>query len=62
MLEHWVSGEPTIINDRHAVLLSGKYDLTVGDDAFVLSVDGETAKWQGTIEVNDAAKISVKLA
>jgi imidazolonepropionase-like amidohydrolase len=62
VLEHWVSGEPTIINDRHAVLLSGKYDLTVGDDAFALSVDGETAKWQGTIEVNDTAKISVKVS
>lgn len=62
ILEHWVSGEPTIIKDRHAVLLAGNYDLTVGDDEYALSVNGESSKWRGEIVVNDTIKIAVKVS
>ena len=62
ILEHWVSGEPTIIKDRHALLLAGNYDLTVGDDEYALSVNGESSKWKGEIVVNDTIKIAVKVS
>lgn len=62
VLEHWVSGEPTILENRHAVSLAGNYDLTVGTEVYALSVSGEAPKWKGEIAVDDTTSIKVKVS
>jgi hypothetical protein len=62
MVEHWVSGDPTILIDRHAVDLSGTYNLTVGTSAMDLLVGGSTGKWKATEVVNDSTKNKVDLS
>ena len=62
MVEHWVSGDPTILIDRNAVDLSGTYSLTVGTSSMNLLIEGSTGKWKATEEVNDSTKQKVDLS
>jgi imidazolonepropionase-like amidohydrolase len=62
IVEHWVSGEPTIISDRNAVDITGNYNFTLGANTFVLSVDGEEGKWTATEQVNDTIEKKVTIS
>ena len=63
IVEHWVSGEPTILFDRNALDLKGEYSLTIGTFAIDLIIEGEIGKWKATEQVNDSTtkKIDLKL-
>ena len=63
IVEHWVSGEPTILIDRNALDLNGVYSLTIGSNSIDLNVKGEIGKWSATEQVNDTTskKIDLKL-
>jgi imidazolonepropionase-like amidohydrolase len=63
LIEHWVSGEPTILVDRDALDLKGNYNLTIGANTANLIIEGETEKWKATEQVNDTTtkKIDLKL-
>ena len=63
IIEHWVSGDPTILVDRQALDLSGNYNVTVGANSFELEVKGSTGKWKATELVNDTTtkKLDLKL-
>ena len=39
LVEHWVSGEPTILVDRNALDLGGNYSLTIGANTADLVVE-----------------------
>jgi imidazolonepropionase-like amidohydrolase len=62
IVEHWVSGEPTIISDRNAVDITGEYNFTLGSSSFVLSVKGEEGKWNATEQVNDTTEKKVTIS
>ncbi len=63
IVEHWVSGEPTILIDRNSLDLNGAYSLTIGSISLDLKVKGEIGKWKATEQVNDSTskKIDLKL-
>lgn len=61
LIEHWVSGEATIMVDRNALDLKGDYTLTVGVNTVDLSIAGSTGKWKATEQVNDTTTKSVDL-
>tara|TARA_B100000427_G_scaffold328542_1_gene341916 strand:- start:2295 stop:4736 length:2442 start_codon:yes stop_codon:yes gene_type:complete len=63
IVEHWVSGEPTILIDRNSLDLNGAYSLTIGSISLDLKVKGEIGNWKATEQVNDSTskKIDLKL-
>ncbi|MBM71202.1 MAG: amidohydrolase [Crocinitomicaceae bacterium] len=61
LVEHWVSGEPTIILDRDALNLKGDYSLTIGSKTIDMIVDGEIGMWEATEQVNDTTTNKINL-
>ena len=61
LIEHWVSGDPTILVDRSALDLNGSYTLTVGVNTVDLAVEGSNGKWKATEQVNDTITKGVDL-
>lgn len=63
LIEHWVSGEPTILVDRDALDLQGNYNLNIGVNTANLIIEGETGEWKATEQINDTTtkKIDLKL-
>ena len=43
IMEHWVSGEPTVINDRNALDIAGDHSLTIGANTYSLEVSVQMA-------------------
>ena len=61
MMEHWVSGEPTVINDRNALDIAGDYSLTIGANTYSLEVSGADGKIKASQQVNDSTSNKVDL-
>jgi len=61
MIEHWVSGEPTVINDRNALDIAGDYNLTIGANTYSLEVSGSDGKFKASQQVNDSTSNKVDL-
>ena len=62
LVEHWVSGEPTILVDRNALDLGGNYSLTIGANTADLVVEGEVGKWKAKEQVNDSTSNKVDIS
>ena len=73
LVEHWVSGTPTIMFDRDAVDISGEYDISIGnltgsDGIKHIVVKGKSSKvgsdkgWSATHEVNDTTSHNVSVS
>ena len=62
LVEHWVSGKPTIMLDRDAVDISGEYDISFsgyGDELKHISV---TEGWKAEQVINDTTKKKVSIS
>lgn len=65
LIENWVSGEKTVLADKDALTLEGKYSMTFNDQEFMLRVEGKPGKYKGSIESiseeQDTTQIDVKI-
>ena len=62
LIEHWVSGSPTIMLDRDAVDISGEYDISFGGYGDELKRISVTEGWKAEEVINDTTKKKVSIA
>jgi len=60
ILEHWIQGEPHRIESLDSPDLNGKYELTIGGDAFDLVISGEPSQRSSAVK-KDGKSLSSKL-
>ncbi|MDA1383002.1 MAG: amidohydrolase family protein, partial [Bacteroidetes bacterium] len=61
LVEHWVGGSPTIMQDRDAVDISGEYDISFGGYGDELKQISVTEGWKAEEVINDTTKKKVSI-
>jgi len=59
--ENWVQGAKNVINSMNVVDISGKYDLSVNNKNYVLTISGKGAKQKGVVTL-EGKKINSKFS
>ena len=62
LIEHWVSGSPTIMLDRNAVDISGEYDISFSGYSDELKHISVTEGWKAIEIINDTTKNKVSIS
>lgn len=59
IVHHWVQGMPYILKEWSDNVMSGKYNLTVGDNNYALEVYGENGNYKTIIKTTEGKEIVV---